>query len=50
MGTGLMGPLLRAHVAPGGLEGVDLSSGMIAKARAEGRGYDKLQVNASAVA
>ncbi|KAF5835990.1 hypothetical protein DUNSADRAFT_6606 [Dunaliella salina] len=44
VGTGLMGPLLRPHVKPNGLEGVDLSAGMIAKAKAEGRGYDRLKV------
>lgn len=40
-GTGLMGPLLRAHVDL--LEGVDLSSGMIEKAKERGC-YDKLEV------
>jgi len=39
-----MGPLLRPYVAPGGLEGVDLSPKMIDVARSEKRGYDKLEV------
>ena len=41
-GTGLMGPLLRPHVS-GRLEGVDLSQGMVDKARAKGC-YDHLAV------
>ena len=40
-GTGLMGPLLRGHV--GHLSGVDLSSGMVDKARQRGC-YDDLAV------
>eukprot|EP00878_Enallax_costatus_P006555 GHUV01006873.1.p1 GENE.GHUV01006873.1~~GHUV01006873.1.p1 ORF type:complete len:349 (+),score=115.70 GHUV01006873.1:588-1634(+) len=40
-GTGLMGPLLREHV--GHLSGVDLSSGMVDKARQRGC-YDDLDV------
>jgi predicted TPR repeat methyltransferase len=38
-GTGLMGPLLRRHVAH--LEGADLSAGMVNKARGKGC-YDRL--------
>lgn len=41
-GTGLMGPLVRAHVT-GQLEGVDLSAGMVEQARQRGC-YDALQV------
>ncbi|GFH08640.1 TPR_REGION domain-containing protein, partial [Haematococcus lacustris] len=40
-GTGLMGDLVRPLVAPGGLEGVDLSAGMVAKASQRGC-YDQL--------
>lgn len=40
-GTGLMGPLLRPHV--GHLAGVDLSAGMVDKARQRGC-YDELAV------
>jgi predicted TPR repeat methyltransferase len=40
-GTGLMGPLLRQHTAH--LSGVDLSQGMVAKARERGC-YDELGV------
>jgi predicted TPR repeat methyltransferase len=40
-GTGLMGPLLRPYV--GRLEGVDLSAGMVQKAKDRGC-YDKLDV------
>lgn len=42
-GTGLMGDLVRPLVAPGGLEGVDLSAGMVAKASQRGC-YDHLAV------
>ena len=41
-GTGLMGPLLRSHVKQ--LEGVDLSAGMVQKAKERGC-YDKLDVD-----
>ncbi len=41
-GTGLMGPLLRPHVQL--LEGVDLSSAMVEKARERGC-YDRLEVS-----
>jgi len=43
-GTGLAGVAFRPYVHTGGLEGVDLSSGMVAEARKRDGVYDRLDV------